>query len=466
MASVYKRGGKGNYWIAFRDADGRRRFQSSKTRDKRTAERIASKLEADAQLRIDGVIDVRADRYAIEARKPLAEHIGDYRKACAEAGQARHTIETKCRAIESIAGKIKAETLSALKADEVAHAIASMTVRHRDGLEDDGTQRWRTAPASARTKNAARGAILAFANWLRKVGRMDTHPFDHLPRADESRDRHKVRRALTDDELSRLLAVARERDAELNADPKYPHGRSARAAWYLGAALAGLRRGDLTRLTWGAVDFDAGSLTIRDGKARREDVVPMHPDLAAELRAIRPDIAPPTAKVFPTAVTNRTRTLDFERAGIKPDEQGRVADLHALRTTLGTNLARAGVAPQVAQRIMRHGNYRTTMQHYTILGLADTAGAIGRLPGIRLSEAVATGTDDRKGVAQTSTGVPRKPANRCASTRERRADHGAPQKRQAPRGAGLGASLRFDAKVEPIGIEPTTSCMPCKRSPN
>ncbi len=24
----------------------------------------------------------------------------------------------------------------------------------------------------------------------------------------------------------------------------------------------------------------------------------------------------------------------------------------------------------------------------------------------------------------------------------------------------------FSMKVEPIGIEPTTSCMPCKRSPN
>ncbi len=55
-------------------------------------------------------------------------------------------------------------------------------------------------------------------------------------------------------------------------------------------------------------------------------------------------------------------------------------DLHALRTTLGTNLARAGVAPQIAQRIMRHGDYKTTLDHYTVLELTDTSKAIEQLP--------------------------------------------------------------------------------------
>ena len=59
-----------------------------------------------------------------------------------------------------------------------------------------------------------------------------------------------------------------------------------------------------------------------------------------------------------------------------------MVDLHALRTTLGTQLARAGVAPQVAQKVMRHGDYRTTLKHYTVLGLVDAAQAVGRLPRI------------------------------------------------------------------------------------
>jgi hypothetical protein len=60
-----------------------------------------------------------------------------------------------------------------------------------------------------------------------------------------------------------------------------------------------------------------------------------------------------------------------------------VIDLHALRTTLGTQLARAGVAPQIAQRIMRHSDYKTTLTHYTVLGLTDTSRAVEALPAIR-----------------------------------------------------------------------------------
>ncbi len=79
------------------------------------------------------------------------------------------------------------------------------------------------------------------------------------------------------------------------------------------------------------------------------------------------------------------------------DAEGRVIDLHAMRTTLGTNLARAGIAPQIAQRIMRHSDYRTTLRHYTVLGLTDTAQAIEQLPSIDAPEsatAQATGTTD------------------------------------------------------------------------
>ena len=70
-------------------------------------------------------------------------------------------------------------------------------------------------------------------------------------------------------------------------------------------------------------------------------------------------------------------------------------DLHAMRATLGTNLAKAGVVPQIAQQIMRHSDYRTTLSHYTVLGIADTAKAIEQLPTIKSSQReAATGTLD------------------------------------------------------------------------
>ncbi|MCC6320303.1 MAG: site-specific integrase [Phycisphaerales bacterium] len=152
----------------------------------------------------------------------------------------------------------------------------------------------------------------------------------------------------------------------------------------------------------------------------------MHPQLAEALRRrLAAFPALPTARVWSDTVGDVTRLKDFLRAGIarrvpvldadgKPvkigtgkrervktrivveDDEGRVIDLHALRTTLGTQLARAGVTPQIAQRIMRHSDYRTTLKHYTVLGLTDTAAAMDRLPGVapeRQANA-ATGTTD------------------------------------------------------------------------
>ncbi len=76
-------------------------------------------------------------------------------------------------------------------------------------------------------------------------------------------------------------------------------------------------------------------------------------------------------------VPNQTRQKDYVRAGIElVDEEGRHADLHGLRATLGTKLARGGVTPQVGRQLMRHANYATTLKHYTLLGLSDFRGAL------------------------------------------------------------------------------------------
>ncbi len=191
---------------------------------------------------------------------------------------------------------------------------------------------------------------VAFVSWGKRTGRVESNPLGVIPKLDEDRDRRQIRRPLTEDELSRLWAVADTR---------------GRREWYLTAALAGLRRSELRKLTWADVDSELGTITIRDGKAKREDMIPMHPQLADELRRIRPATVHPKVRVFPTEVTNETRLKDLLRAGLarrvvvmdadgKPvlvgkgdgqrpktrivleDDEGRVIDRHALRTTLGT----------------------------------------------------------------------------------------------------------------------------------
>ncbi len=65
MATVFKRGGKNNrggaYYISWYDHTGKRRTKSARTTDKATADRITAKLEADAALRREGVIDAALD---------------------------------------------------------------------------------------------------------------------------------------------------------------------------------------------------------------------------------------------------------------------------------------------------------------------------------------------------------------------------------------------------------------------
>ena len=144
---------------------------------------------------------------------------------------------------------------------------------------------------------------------------------------------------------------------------------------------------------------------VADAALRRERVIdPALDRYATEGRK-------PLKAHLPTVVTCQTQQLDFLRTGIArrepvtgedgqiimlgkgkrrrlktrivtPDAEGRVVDLHVVRTTLGTKLARSGVAPPVAMRLLRHSDYRTTLKHYTALLLADTAAVVNGLPSV------------------------------------------------------------------------------------
>ena len=72
----------------------------------------------------------------------------------------------------------------------------------------------------------------------------------------------------------------------------------------------------------------------------------------------------PTAPVFLHAVSNTTRAEDFEKAGIAAkNDAGEVADLHALRVTLGTRLALASVIPAIHQTLMRHSTIELSIRY-------------------------------------------------------------------------------------------------------
>ena len=162
----------------------------------------------------------------------------------------------------------------------------------------------------------------------------------------------------------------------------------------------------------------------------------------------------------------------------KGDERGRTIDVHVLRTTFGTLLRKGGVAPRTAQAAMRHSKLELTMNTYTGPKLLDVSGAMDALPDLPLdrdpdaARAKATGTDD----AAASPLAPKvsKSGARGATPVNRGRGDVADGKRPATdvsadsdrRNNPLSHRDNGRRALEPRGLEPLTSCMPCKRSPN
>jgi len=180
MASVFRRKGSGPWLIQFFDQHGRRREKSSRTTDRRAAERIASKLEADVALRREGVVDPRQDRFAEENRKPLAQHIREYLQHCRGRGVSAKLIRDRQMHLEWILAETRASRLSDLTLEPVERVLMAY---------------WKLG-RSPRTVNTRRESLRAFANWCRKTGRTESNQLELLPKLDENSDRRYIRRPL------------------------------------------------------------------------------------------------------------------------------------------------------------------------------------------------------------------------------------------------------------------------------
>jgi len=147
--------------------------------------------------------------------------------------------------------------------------------------------------------------------------------------------------------------------------------------------------------------LDKGTVTVQAGysKRKREDILPLRPDTAAELRGFLSDKLP-DARAFrvPDKPVKMLRA-DLTDAGIAyVDDAGRYADFHALRHTTGSWLAANGVHPKVAQAIMRHSDINLTMSRYTHIFRGQEAAAVAKLPDLTTPDRQsqkATGTDGK-----------------------------------------------------------------------
>jgi integrase len=162
--------------------------------------------------------------------------------------------------------------------------------------------------------------------------------------------------------------------------------------------------GELAQLTVADVRFDERvpqiDLPARITKNSEDATIPLRADLA-DLLQWRVEGRAPSALLYliPKDLIKRFNA-DCTRAGIaKRDERGRTVDIHALRTTFGTWLARSGVAPRTAQALMRHSDIKLTMSVYTDPKLLDTAAAVAGLPSVAPVHSVTPGVTPTPGVS-------------------------------------------------------------------
>ncbi len=178
-------------------------------------------------------------------------------------------------------------------------------------LDGAGLEGWmvekRKEGMSAGSRNGYREACVGFANCAVRTKRLGENPFAYVPKADAKADCRRRRRALTEDELVRLLDATGRRPlleamtVRRGKDKGKPLGKvkprtcerlerlgRERALIYKTLVLTGLRRNELASITVGQVALDGPFphliLHPADEKNRQGSDIPLRADLIDDIR--------------------------------------------------------------------------------------------------------------------------------------------------------------------------------------
>ena len=284
------------------------------------------------------------------AQRSLSDHLNDFLGDMRRRGKSDKYLAN----IEFRVNRLIAECDWKLAKDVTADSFQAWLREHRE-LKD-------------KTANDYLEATRCFFNWMLKLGRAGSNPLLSVEKAKTKEGKAAERRALSDDEMLRLLAVAGERKPV-----------------YLMAVHTGLRSSELAALKWSDLHLNAvtpfvkiRASTTKNGKSAD---MRLHPELAAALWDFKGSGVLDDESVFKRIPRIERFRRDLIKAGIPlQDMLGRKAVFHSLRHTFGTNLARGGVASRVAMTLMRHSDRRLTDKVYTDENLLGTWAAFDALP--------------------------------------------------------------------------------------
>ncbi len=391
MASIAKLPGR-RFWFAFyRDAKGRQHCKSTKLehspkpvnpkdrteqvgKNKRLATEIALRLEeaergnvVESHLRkVLGEISERVNSQRLEfaVTRTFLNDWADRAERTKSSATALRYKGTIKKFLESLGSKSEA-ALADITPRDVQKFVSSRL---------EGGRNATTVIVDLKTLNAP------FALAMRQ-GLILTNP---VPAADAPKAEKESREPFTWEQVAKLIN---------NAEGEW------KTAIMLGA-YTGQRLGDCVSITWDCLDMENHVLRFRPQKTRhqkRDLVLPLHPDLEMHLMDLPEQKGQPLcptlsqAKIGGRSGLSRQFQTIMKKAKIEKrsieagGEEGRVFNklsFHSLRHTYVSQLANAGIAPDVRQLLSGHSDDKSHAV-YTHTKLDTLRKAIETLPRIR-----------------------------------------------------------------------------------
>lgn len=400
MASIHKQGEKPNWFCAFYDPEGFRRFRSTGTTNPRIAKTICVNIERAASLARAGRLSnekalklIRETCAAIEeTHGPLAaSQAHDVLKGNVEefvkvAGGELSTYTVKTWLTSWLAGKTDASKATVGDYKRIvdlfieflgARADRALTTLREKQIEDFKAHLANRVSPSTVNK-AVKVLKAAFANAVAKR-QLEFSPAEHVASIEtESAER----RPFTAGELKRLITAA---------PPEWQ-------TMILVGFYTGLRLRDCAGLTWREVDLAGGVIAVETQKTGRKQVLPIAEPLARHLHTLAGD--DPDAPLCPSLHGREASKLSAAfydvmvsaqlapKRGHQSTGKGRDGkrdgsriSFHSLRYNTTSALKSSGVSDSVAMDIVGHET-ASVSRNYTKIADEAKRAAINKLPDI------------------------------------------------------------------------------------
>ena len=402
MASIHKQTGRPNWFCAFYDPEGFRRFRSTGTENAKIARTICVNVERAAALTRQGKLsNEKALKLVRETCDAIAETHGKLAANRAETvlkpaieefiriAGGEFTSYTVRGWLDSwIAGRTDASKATVIEYRRIiemflkflgARADRALTTLQPRQIEDfKASQTTRVAPSSV---NKCVKVLKASLNAAVKSRQLEFNPAEHVEFI-EAESEGESRRPFTSKELTALLT----------------HASADWRTMIFVAFYTGLRLRDCANLTWRNVELHTNTLNVLTEKTKRRQVLQLAEPLARHLSSMAGDS--PDAALCPALHGKNASWLSSQfyavmvKAGLVQERghqstgKGRDArresnpiSFHSLRYNCTSALKSAGVSDSVAMDIVGHET-ASISRNYTKIDDTAKRAAVNKLPDI------------------------------------------------------------------------------------